>query len=79
VPHSFSHTRPDGSAWWTVNSNLMYGENLAIDFYDATSVVNAWMASPTHAANIMANFSSGAIAVYQHANGSWAWANEFGY
>ena len=26
---SFSHTRPDGSDWWTVNSNLMYGENLA--------------------------------------------------
>ena len=50
---SFSHTRPDGSDWWTVNSNLMYGENLAKGYATAQEAVTAWMNSPTHKANIM--------------------------
>lgn len=77
---SFSHTRPDGSDWWTVNSNLMYGENLAKGYATADSAVNAWMASPTHKANIMAaDFTSGAIAIHVDSNGNWFWAQEFGY
>ena len=76
---SFSHTRPDGSDWWTVNSNLMYGENLAKGYDSAESAVQAWMASPTHKANIMdAEFTSGAIAIHV-SNGQWFWAQEFGY
>lgn len=43
---SFSHTRPDGSAWYTVNDALMYGENLAEGYNSADEVVDAWMASP---------------------------------
>ena len=50
---SYSHTRPDGSDWWTVNSDLMYGENLASNYTSAQAVVNAWMASPAHKVNIM--------------------------
>jgi len=76
---SFSHTRPDGSDWWTVNSNLMYGENLAKGYDSADAAVQAWMASPTHKANIMdAEFTSGAIAIHV-SNGQWFWAQEFGY
>ena len=76
---SFSHTRPDGSDWWTVNSNLMYGENLAKGYNTGDSVVSAWMASPTHKANIMdVEFVSGAIAIHV-VNGQWYWAQEFGY
>lgn len=37
----FSHTRPDGSDWYTVNEDLMYGENLAEGFKTADEVVNA--------------------------------------
>lgn len=77
---SFSHTRPDGSDWWTVNSNLMYGENLAKGYASAQSAVDAWLASPTHKANIMdVEFVSGAIAIHVNGNGQWYWAQEFGY
>ena len=77
---SFSHTRPNGSDWWTVNSNLMYGENLAKGYATADSAVTAWMNSPTHKANIMdAEFTSGAIAIHVNSNGQWFWAQEFGY
>ena len=77
---SFSHTRPDGSDWWTVNSNLMYGENLAKGYASAQAAVDAWLASPTHKANIMdGGFTSGAIVIHVNGNGQWFWAQEFGY
>ena len=76
----FSHTRPDGSSWWTVNSTLQYGENLAKLYQSSSSVVNAWMASPTHRANIMdGSLISIGMAIYQTGDGSWYWAQEFGY
>ena len=76
----FSHTRPDGSDWWTVNSNLMYGENLAKGYASADAAVNAWLNSPTHKANIMdVEFRSGAIAIHISGNGQWFWAQEFGF
>ncbi|MDD2970923.1 MAG: CAP domain-containing protein [Lachnospiraceae bacterium] len=77
---SFSHIRPDGSEWWTVDSQLMYGENLAKGYSDAHSAVQAWMNSPTHKANIMnGDFKSMAIAITQGSDGAWYWAQEFGY
>ena len=75
----FSHTRPNGSAWWTVNSAIMYGENLAWNYFDSSSVVSAWMASPTHAANILGNFRTIGVAAYVTPSGAWYWAQEFGY
>ncbi len=76
---AFSHTRPNGSAWWTVNSAIMYGENLAWNYFDSASVVQAWMNSPTHAANILGNYNTIGVAAYVTGNGSWYWAQEFGY
>lgn len=76
----FSHTRPDGSDWWTVNSDLMYGENLAKGYSTADSAVQAWMDSPTHKANILdGEFKSIAITIHINNNGQWFWAQEFGY
>lgn len=54
----FSHTGPDGEEpWhWLVKAGYDYhyaGENLAVRFNDSREVVNAWMASPTHKANII--------------------------
>ncbi len=54
----FSHQSPDGKTPWDFISasgyNYQYaGENLAVRFIDSKDVVNAWMASPTHRANIM--------------------------
>ncbi|MCR5156234.1 MAG: CAP domain-containing protein [Butyrivibrio sp.] len=77
---TFSHTRPNGSAFWTVDSNVQYGENLAKLYQSADSVYTAWMNSPTHAANIMdSGYKTVGIAVCQTGDGSWYWAQEFGY
>jgi len=56
----WAHTSPDGlTPWvWFKNAGYRYlyaGENLARDFADSSSVVNAWMNSPTHRENIVSN------------------------
>ncbi len=80
ITSSFSHTRPNGTAFWTVDSNCMYGENLAKLYQSADSVYTAWMNSPTHAANIMdSGYKTVGIAICQAGDGSWYWAQEFGY
>jgi uncharacterized protein YkwD len=80
ITTSFSHTRPNGSAFWTVDSNVQYGENLAKLYQSADSVFTAWMNSPTHAANIMdGGYKTVGIAICQTGDGSWYWAQEFGY
>lgn len=74
----FSHTRPDGSDWYTVNPDLMYGENLADGYNTADAVVNAWMASPEHKANILKpDFTTVAVSSVVK-NGKTYWAQEFG-
>lgn len=78
ISRSFSHTRPDGSAWYTADDSVLYGENLAEYYNSADEVVAAWMASPDHKANILSDqFTTGAISVYQQ-NGKTYWAEEFG-
>ena len=80
ITSSFSHTRPNGSEFWTVDSSVQYGENLAKLYQSADSVYDAWMNSPTHAANIMdSGYKTVGIAICQTADGSWYWAQEFGY
>lgn len=80
IVRSFSHARPDGSEYWTVNSDIVWGENLAKGYSTASGVVSAWMASPTHAANILEpSYVTCGIAVYEDADGKLYWAQEFGY
>lgn len=75
----FSHSRPDGSSYWTVNGNLVYGENLAKGYYSAEDVVAAWVASPTHNANLMdPGYTTCSIAIHE-SNGEYYWSQEFGY
>lgn len=54
----FAHYSPDGVSPWywfgQAGYNFVHaGENLAIHFTDSSEVVEAWMNSPTHRANIM--------------------------
>jgi hypothetical protein len=54
----FSHYSPSGVSPWFWFDKASYnfihaGENLAIHFSDSGDVVDAWMDSPTHRANIM--------------------------
>ena len=51
--HSFSHTRPDGQPWYTVNSQIMGGENLAYGYDNAIDVLDGWMNSSSHRENIL--------------------------
>ncbi|MCL5775071.1 MAG: CAP domain-containing protein, partial [Patescibacteria group bacterium] len=57
--HYFSHTDPEGNYIWPkivaagYTPYLQLGENLAIEFYNTDSLVNAWMNSPTHRANVL--------------------------
>ncbi|MDE5932667.1 MAG: CAP domain-containing protein [Lachnospiraceae bacterium] len=79
IHQAFSHTRPDGSPWWTANSELIYGENIAKGYQSADSVVTAWMESSDHKDNILySGFQTIGVAVYS-VDGKWYWAQEFGY
>lgn len=54
----WSHTAPDGRQPWDfiVTEGYKYlfaGENLARNFTDSDSVVKAWIASPSHKANLL--------------------------
>ena len=54
----WAHVAPDGTTPWVFIKNAGYsysvaGENLARDFGDTGSMMQAWMDSPTHRANIV--------------------------
>ena len=54
----WAHNSPSGKTPWNFITAAGYrylyaGENLARDFSDASSVVEAWMASPSHRSNIL--------------------------
>ena len=54
----WAHIAPDGTEPWKFFKDFGYkyryaGENLARDFSDASSAVDAWMNSPTHKENIL--------------------------
>lgn len=56
----FAHTTPEGFDPWYWLKQVGYnyvaaGENLAVNFTDSEDVVDAWMDSPGHRANILKN------------------------
>lgn len=74
----FSHTRPDGNVWYSLDTANMYGENLAEGYFSATAVMNAWMASPGHRANILSTEYKSCAIFALHLNGNVYWVTEFG-
>lgn len=79
---SFSHTRPDGSSCFTVLAEygISYrtaGENIAYGQRTPQEVVNGWMNSPGHRANILkSSFGKVGIGVYE-SNGVIYWSQLF--
>lgn len=79
---SFSHTRPDGRSWSSVLSdfNVSYrtaGENVAYGQSTPAEVMNAWMNSSGHRANILNSaYSEIGIGVYKK-NGTYYWSQLF--
>lgn len=72
LPELFSHTRPDGSACYTVleevgiESYRWVGENIAAGQRTPEEAVNSWMNSSGHRANILnENYTEGALGCYR--------------
>ena len=82
IKTSFSHTRPNGSSFATTlkEQGVTYrrsGENIAWGQRTPKEVVNAWMNSSGHRANIMnKNFTKIGVGYYQH-NGVNYWSQLF--
>ena len=74
----WSHTRPNGSDFWTVDQKLVYGENLAKGYSNPNDVVNAWMASPSHKANLLSKDYTTCAITAVVIDGKTYWAQEFG-
>ena len=79
---SFSHTRPDGSSFSTAltEAGVSYrtaGENIAYGQTTPQQVMNAWMNSSGHRANILnANYTTIGVG-YTVINGTAYWAQLF--
>lgn len=79
----FSHTRPDGSSFATAlkEQNVSYksaGENIAWGQKTPEEVMNAWMNSAGHRANIMnPNFTTIGVGYYENAKGTDYWCQLF--
>lgn len=74
---SFSHTRPDGSEWWTAGAQTQMGENLAFGQSSAAEVVDAWMASSQHRENILSGLYSYIGVSCYYCDGVYYWVQEF--
>ena len=82
VSTNFSHTRPDGSPFYTVDPNYVYGEILAAgspSSDDSEEIVDEWMDSSVHRDEILnPNYKCAGSAVVDK-NGKRYWVVEFGY
>lgn len=72
TPETFSHTRPNGKPWYSVFGELKApayisaGENIALYFQTPKQVVDEWMGSKGHRANILnPDFTVLAVGVYE--------------
>lgn len=75
----FSHDRPNGTTYWTVNSEKVYAENTAKFYKSASDLCTAWMADESHCANLMNDgYDAIGIAICQTNDGKWYWCAEFG-
>lgn len=75
----FAHQRPDGRSAQSVMEDVPYswfGENLAVSTdAEAAEIVQAWMASPAHRANILnRHYTKMGIACTKGADGFYYWA-----
>jgi uncharacterized protein YkwD len=79
----FDHTDPDGRTPWDraekAGISNLGGENIARGQADAAAVMDAWMNSPGHRANILnCDFKTLGVGVEFGSGGPW-WTQNFGY
>ncbi|MFI9117927.1 CAP domain-containing protein [Streptomyces bikiniensis] len=79
----FDHTDPDGDTPWAraqqAGVPTLAGENIARGQADAAAVMESWMNSDGHRANILnCDFKTMGVGVYFGDGGPW-WTQDFGY
>ncbi|EPH44923.1 CAP domain-containing protein [Streptomyces aurantiacus] len=79
----FSHTDPDGATPWDraekVGITDLGGENIARGQANAQSVMDAWMNSPGHRANILnCDYQTLGVGAHFAPGGPW-WTQDFGF
>ncbi|MGQ4384468.1 CAP domain-containing protein [Streptomyces sp. SAS_270] len=79
----FDHTDPSGATPWDraakAGITSLGGENIARGQADAAAVMEAWMNSPGHRANILnCDFKTLGVGVHMGSGGPW-WTQDFGY
>jgi uncharacterized protein YkwD len=79
----FDHTDPSGATPWDRAEKAgitdLGGENIARGQADAAAVMEAWMNSPGHRANILnCEFTTLGVGVHFGPGGPW-WTQDFGY
>ncbi|MFF5894405.1 CAP domain-containing protein [Streptomyces argenteolus] len=79
----FDHTDPDGATPWdraaAAGVEGLGGENIARGQVDAQAVMDAWMASDGHRANILnCDYRTLGVGVHLGAGGPW-WTQDFGF
>ncbi|GAA2593075.1 CAP domain-containing protein [Streptomyces lienomycini] len=79
----FDHTDPGGKTPWdraeAAGISGLGGENIARGQADAQAVMDAWMNSPDHRANILnCDFKTLGVGVHFGSGGPW-WTQDFGY
>ena len=85
IVQQFAHTRPNGSSFYTVlkENGISYmgcGENIAYGQRSAEEVMDGWMNSSGHRANIMnKNYKNIGVGYYQDARGVKYWVKLFTY
>ena len=83
IEGTFSHTRPNGSSFSTAltEQGMNYrsaGENIAWGQKTPEQVMNAWMNSAGHRANILnAKFTAIGVGCYRNAAGVYYWTQLF--
>ena len=80
----FSHIRPDGRVWYTVDSRSMYGETIGRGFNatkdGAADLVSWWMSAPSHADMLLdPEFTTIGFGVYKGVDGRYYWTSALGY
>ncbi len=80
IVQEFSHDRPDGQSCFSLNPELIMGENIAYGQTTPRQVVDAWMDSPSHREIIlMDRFTVSAVGCcYNKANDTYYWVQLFG-
>lgn len=73
------HIRPDGTAWYTPNSEVLLGENIYRGGIEADTVMASWLNSEADKDNFMSDtFTRSAISIFANAKGDYYWVATFG-